>query len=329
MSGIASCLNVSFKQMRAFVAIAECGSFTAASVQINSTQSSLSIMIRELEESLGVRLLDRTTRKVELTDAGEDFLLHARRVMAEVEQAVVSVSELAARKRGRVVVAMPPIMAATLLPPILRLYHKEYPNIAITVEDIPPDALVKRVTAGLIDCGVGMFNLGLEGVNIQPLIEERQLVIFPKGHPLGKQEQVRWADLRDLPMIGISKGTDIRREIDSQLRMVEIFEPPIIEVHQMLTLLGLVSAGLGVAAWPSWAVGFLEVFGVESRPLIKPITKLQISAITPMSRNLSPAAQAFVAILTEGLKPFEAANGDSIPSILCQMAPNSGQSTGE
>jgi DNA-binding transcriptional LysR family regulator len=299
--------NVTLKQIRAFVATADTGSLTAAAVVVNSTQSSLSVLIRELEDAVGLRLLDRTTRKLTLTEAGQEYLIHARRILAEVEHAHMSTSELVARKRGRVVVAAPPIMAAALLPPTIAEFHGAYPNISIVVEDVPPGEIVPGVASGQIDCGLGVFGDDLEGVDATRVLEERLLLIAPVGHPLLGGASVRWSDLRGHPVVAIKGQAHIRRELDIRLRLARIPEAPVIEVRQMLTVLGMVSAGLGVAIWPAWAVGFLEPFGLQGRPLVDPTPRLSVSVITPSSRQLSPAATSFMAVLVDGARRIAAA----------------------
>ncbi|KRB48866.1 LysR family transcriptional regulator [Phenylobacterium sp. Root700] len=308
-------MNVTLKQIRAFVAIADSASFTAAAVVVNSTQSSLSVLIRELEQAVGLRLIDRTTRKTALTEAGQEYLIHARRVLAEVEHAELSTKELVARKRGRVVVAAPPIIAAVLLPPIVAEFHSKYPNISIVVEDVPPSDIVPGVAAGQIDCGLGVFGRDPLGVQIQPLIEEKLVLIGSADHPLMSGASVKWSELRGHSVVAIRAPADIRRELDTQLRLAGVPQLPILEVRQMLTVLGMVSAGLGVAVWPSWAVGLLEAFSVQARPLVAPVARMPFSVITPESRELSPAAVSFLAVLTEGVKRNAALIEQAMPAL--------------
>lgn len=294
-------LNVTLKQIRAFVAAADTGSLTTAAVVVNSTQSSLSVLIRELEEAIGLRLFDRTTRKLVLTEAGQEYLVHAQRILIEVEHAHLSTTELVERKRGRVVIAAPPIMAAALLPEIIADYHRSYPNISIVVEDMPPAEIVPAVASGQIDCGIGVFGETPDGVKAVAVLKERMLIIAKAGNPLLARPTLRWSDLRGQPVVAIKGGAQIRREVDVRLRLARITEEPVIEVRQMLTVLGMVSAGLGVAVWPSWASMFLAPFGVEGRPLADAAPHLDVAVITPGNRGLSPAATSFHTMLTANI----------------------------
>jgi DNA-binding transcriptional LysR family regulator len=294
-------LNVTLKQIRAFVAAADTGSLTNAAVVVNSTQSSLSVLIRELEEAIGLRLFDRTTRKLMLTEAGQEYLIHAQRILAEVEHAHLSTTELVERKRGRVVIAAPPIMAAALLPAIIAEFHRTYPDISIVVEDMTPGDIVPAVASGQIDCGIGVFGETPNGVNAVAVLKERMLIVAKAGNPLLARPAIRWSDLRGQPVIAIKGSAQIRREVDVGLRLARITDKPVIEVRQMLTVLGMVSAGLGVAVWPSWATLFLAPFGVEGRPLADSAPHLDVAVITPSSRSLSTAASSFHAMLTANI----------------------------
>jgi DNA-binding transcriptional LysR family regulator len=200
-----------------------------------------------------------------------------------------------------VVIAAPPIMAAALLPEIIADYHRSYPNISIVVEDMPPAEIVPAVASGQIDCGIGVFGDTPDGVKAVAVLKERMLIIAKAGNPLLARPTLRWSDLRGQPVVAIKGGAQIRREVDVRLRLARITEEPVIEVRQMLTVLGMVSAGLGVAVWPSWASMFLAPFGVEGRPLADAAPQLDVAVVTPSSRGLSPAATSFHAMLTANI----------------------------
>ncbi|MFC0306003.1 LysR family transcriptional regulator [Rhizorhabdus histidinilytica] len=297
-------MNVTLKQIRAFVAIVDTGSFTAAATAVNSTQSSLSVLMRELETAVGVRLLERTTRTVQLTEAGEEFMAHARRILIEVENALTSADELVARKRGRVTVAAPPVVAALMLPSVIARFRATYPNIVVMVEDITPQEIVARVASGQADCGLGTFAGELKDVHSRRLIDEELVLICPSTHPLAQRREIRSQDLRDVSIVGLAGSPDVRRSLDVRLRLAGVHVPPAIEVRQMFTSLGMVGAGLGVAIWPSWATRILPAFNVVARPLVDPPARFTISVITPARRTLSPATQSFVEMLSETGRDF-------------------------
>ena len=134
--------NLTLRQLRAFAAVAEQGSFTAAAARLHLTQSALSVLVRELERELGARLFDRHTRRVLLTEAGRELLPYATRVLADLEQAASSVAGLSDKSRGWLRLAMPQLMASTLGARAIAAFHRQHPGIAIELHDTPPDQLV-------------------------------------------------------------------------------------------------------------------------------------------------------------------------------------------
>ena len=141
-------MNLSTRELHAFVALAEQRSFTRAAGSCHLSQPAFSALIRALEESLGSRLFDRTTRSIELTAAGLAFIEPARRLLRDAEEAVADVRDHAARKRGRVSVAVLPSLAAGWLPPLLADYHARYPGIELDVADVLSDACIERARSG-------------------------------------------------------------------------------------------------------------------------------------------------------------------------------------
>ena len=114
-------MNLTLRQLRAFVLVARSGSFTRAAKSMHLTQSALSQLIRELEGALNTRLVDRTTRSVSLTVPGKEFVASAQRILDDLEQAIGNVDKLVAKQRGRVVIASPVVLASNLLPPIVAM----------------------------------------------------------------------------------------------------------------------------------------------------------------------------------------------------------------
>src|SRR5690606_22214440 len=112
-------MNITLRQLQAFVLVAETGSFTQAAQRLYVTQSALSLMVRELEKALNARLVNRTTRQTSLTDVGAEFLPSAQRVLADLEHAVGNVDKLLAKARGRVVIAAPLVLAGTFLADVI------------------------------------------------------------------------------------------------------------------------------------------------------------------------------------------------------------------
>ena len=142
-------MNVTLRQLRAFVAVAQLGSFSAAAVRLHLTQSALSMLVRSLEDEIGVPLFVRTTRSVKLTDAGRDFLPLAEQMLVDLHNAVADTRARAERARGRIVVAVTPTFASTMLPPLLSRYRAEHPDVQVVLrDDVSPSQIRRLVQDG-------------------------------------------------------------------------------------------------------------------------------------------------------------------------------------
>jgi DNA-binding transcriptional LysR family regulator len=295
-------MNVTLKQVRAFLEVAKLNSFTRASERLNATQSSLSVLIRELEAELETRLLDRTTRKVEITEAGREFLPFAERMLSVLDQGVEATREIVARHRGRVSVAASPLAAAALLPRVIAQFQIRYPGINVELEEFAPDQVSTRVANSLCDCGVGVFDTRDDGLTIVPVFQERQMLICPRKHPLSLKREVRWSDLRDYPLIAVSSESAARRRLGRLFAVADVSIQPSFEVRNMITMLGLVDAKIGVAIWPSWASSLANSFDVELRPLVRPKAVHILSVVTPKGRVVSAAVEAFIETLKDYMR---------------------------
>jgi DNA-binding transcriptional LysR family regulator len=300
-------MNVTLKQVRAFLEVAKLNSFTRASERLNATQSSLSVLIRELEAELETRLLDRTTRKVEITEAGREFLPFAERLLGVLEQGVEATREIVARHRGRVSVAASPLAAAALLPRVIAEFQVRYPGINVVLEEFPPGQVSSRVANSLCDCAVGVFDTRDDGLTIVPVFQERLMLICPRKHPLSLKREVKWTDLQDYPLIAVSSESAARRRLDRLFATAGVSIQPTFEVRNMITTLGLVDAKIGVAIWPSWASSLARSFDVEVRPLVRPKAVHILSVVTPKGRIVSAAAEAFI----DTLKDYMRSLGDA------------------
>ncbi|MDH7797480.1 MULTISPECIES: LysR family transcriptional regulator [unclassified Beijerinckia] len=292
-------MNITLKQVRAFLEVAKLKSFTRASERLNATQSSLSVLIRELEAELETRLLDRTTRRVEITEAGLEFLPFAERILGVLGQGLEATRELTARRRGRVSIAASPLAAAALLPRAIARFQQLYPGINVVLEEFPPEQVSMRVADSLCDCGVGVFDTRDEGLTSEPVFQEQQMLLCPRKHPLAAKSEVRWSDLPNYPWIAVGAESAARRRLDRQFALAGISIQPSFEVRNMMTMLGLVDAGIGVAIWPSWAISLARSFDVEIRPLVRPKAVHIVSVAVPKGRIVSPAVEAFIETLKE------------------------------
>lgn len=290
-------MNVTLRQIQAFLAVADLGNFTRAAARLNMAQPALSLTIRELEAELGLRLFDRTTRRVELTMAGADFSHAARKLMTDLDLAMRNARDLTERKRGRLVVGAPPLLAAMLLPRAIADYNRKFPGIEVRLIDTQTDRIVDKVRSGEADCGVGTFAEDEDSIERQLLVKDALEVFCSKRSPLSRMRQVAWRGLSGHPLIAMTRESSIRQLAERGFEATGLTFRPAFEVSLMTTAVMLAEAGLGVAILPTYVWSFARDRDVTSRPLVEPQMSREISMIHAAGRSLSPAAESFAQFL--------------------------------
>lgn len=292
--------NVTVRQLRAFVALAQTKSFTAAAKRLHVTQSALSALIRELEAEAGARLFDRTTRSVDFTAAGLDLLPVAERVLRDLEGGLSSLRDLNLKRRGCVAVAATPMLAASFLPGLCAALQRQHPGLRVVVRDRLAVDNINSVRSGEVELAIG--NYGPEGEDIDlTLIEGSHVgVVLPCTQALARRRRVRWAQLAGEPLIVLSHDSAFRKVVDWALHEAQVADPPAHEVCHMSTALGLVQAGLGVAICPSHVAHTLDRQALRFLPLVAPEVTDGIYVATRRGRSLSAAAQALFDIILAG-----------------------------
>lgn len=295
-------MNITLRQLRAFLAVANTGNFTGASKQLNLTQSALSILVRELESELGIRLLDRNTRKVQLSAAGKDFYPFAEKIMQDLEAAIGSVTSLKDFKRGVVRIASPQLMSCTLMPEVIAAYRRKHPDIQLVLVDTLPELVLHKVANGEVDLGVGPEGIQHNDVERAPLLSDRHLLVCTKDHPLASLERVTWKDLEAYPFISQTRDYSARLMLDLNMWSNNLHITPVYEVSYMTTTLGMVASGLGITACPSYAEPLARAYQLEMKPIYEPEFVRQVCIFTKIGTALSPAAASFVTFMHDFVK---------------------------
>jgi len=287
-------MNVTLRQLRAFVLVARLGSFTRAAQAMHLTQSALSLLVRELEGAIDSRLFDRTTRAVALTAAGSDFFPRAERVLAELESAIAGVDKLVARERGRVVVAAPLILSSTYLPPILAAFGAKYPGIEVVLQDTLPNQVLPLVRGGAADVGIGTFASDEADIHRTLLFSESMAAAFPAGHAFSRLQQLTWTDVAQEPVLALSRGSVFRDLTEAGFAAAGLMLKPAREANYAGSLIGMVDAGLGVAILPGYAVKLTDPARIGWRRIENPLIDREVSLVQRAGFSLSHAAQGFV-----------------------------------
>lgn len=286
-------MNITLRQLRAFVAVARTGSFTLAAESLFVTQSALSGLIKELEQSLGVRLFDRSTRRIQLSEVGGAIYPLIDKTLLDLDGVIEEVTHLKALKKGLVRIAAPQLMACTLLPEVIARYRGEYPDVEIHLVDCAVESVVSRVFSGEVDLGVGPERDPNSDIDAETLFTLPFHAVLPPDHALAAQPEVRWAELVDHPLITL-KGEFVQR-LSGDLREAfrDLDLTPATTVTFMSTALSMVASGLGITVCIPYAASLVRRYGFAMRPVVEPTVTRNFYVFTRSGRSLSPAAERF------------------------------------
>lgn len=290
-------MNFDLADLRAFLAVADLGSFRSASEAIFLSQSALSRRIDKLEEALGVQLFTRTTRSITLTSVGRAFVHKARNVLNELDNALLGIRDVAERLSGQVCLACVPSAVSYFLPDVISGFHALYPRIRVRVLDESSADVLLAVTKGDADFGLTYIGTQEPDVEFTPLIEELFVVACPKSHPLARRKNVTWEELSNYDYIALAQGSGNRFLIDQALASVSIKPRWFCEVQHVPALVSMVSAGLGVGVVPRLALppsGHEDLVAVT---LTSPKVSRVLGLISRRGKALPAAAQLLYDLL--------------------------------
>ncbi len=291
-------INLSMRDVETTLVLGRTLNFRQAAGQLHLSQSALSTQILRIEESLGVRLFDRTTRTVRLTAAGEVFMQQAAILQAAFRDAIDAVSGIASAERGHVAVAALPSLAARLLPRVLMAYRREHPKVTLKVFDTLSGPAFDLVRAGEVDFALTAADPQQADLHYDPMMSDRFVLLIPSEHPLAHGKgPVRWADTVDAGHVSMTHPSSVRQYAEWAFLQNRIRFQPVFEAEHLATIAAMVECGFGVAALPEIAAGTVRQAGIVERLLTAPVTERSIGLVTARNRSLSPAAVALVGVL--------------------------------
>jgi DNA-binding transcriptional LysR family regulator len=292
----ASIPDVSARQLEAMLALVEYGSFIAAAAYLRLSQPALMRIVKRLEVSIGARLFDRSTRRVQVTAAGREFAAVAERMLADLGITVRSVREVAQERRGLVVLSSVMSVAGAALPPLIAAYRADRPGVEIHVRESVHGSVLEDVRSGVADFGIGYVDELPDYAVGTPLGRETFCVVVPPRHKLAVRRNVRLADLADETIVALPSDSRTRRTIDAAAAMAGVPLRQMVMVTQIATLLSLVAAGAGIGIVPRGSVRGSHGRGLRLVPL-EPRLVRRIGLIALRGREPTPAASGFLALL--------------------------------
>lgn len=288
------------RSLQAFVAVAEEGHFGKAATRLGITQSGLSQIVKNLEQSIGARLIDRTTRTVSLTDVGMALVDNAREVLQAHRLAEEKMAKVVRGEEGTVRLGFVASAALGIVPRLAALAHMHAPGLRLSLTEVTSEEQLPQLKSGEIDVGVMREIQQFPGLLIQPLLAEPLVVAVPDTHRLSRQGSALMTELRDegfimFPRTRVSYLHDLIYRLCQQAG----FTPVVVErAVQFATILGLVSSNAGIAIVPQ-SITVIRLPNVTFVPISDPYAVSTIYIARRPDEKAAPAATRLVSIATD------------------------------
>ncbi|MDB5983631.1 MAG: regulatory protein LysR substrate-binding protein [Pseudomonas sp.] len=287
------------KQLRAFLAVAQCLSFAQAGERLHLSQPALSLTIKSLEDDLGGQLLSRTTRSVSLTPEGETLLPLARQLLADWDNTEELLRQRFTLQLGKVSIAAMPSFAGNLLPGALKVFRGRYPRVNVAVHDVINEQVLEMVRHRRVELGIGFEPESSSSLLFTPFYMDRFVAVVPKDSPLAEREEVTWNELLQDDFIALQRPSAVRLLLEQDLHTQHGKLSVAFESHQLSTIGRMVANGLGVSAVPSLCIQQMRELGAHCIALSEPRIERRIGLMMLADHKLSAAAQALREVLIE------------------------------
>jgi DNA-binding transcriptional LysR family regulator len=298
--------RITIRQFEAFVAVAELRSFAAASERLGLTASAVSQLIADLESTIGFRVFDRSTRRVNLSSAGRDYLAAAETVLRHIQLAETAAADVRNRAAGVVRIGAPLVLAGSVLPAVIREFQLDRPKVVVRIRDTAVDTLAEAVVTGDVDLALGPDRPHGDGVAAEEILASPWVLWCSPRHLLARRKLLRWEDLRAHPLV--AAGRDHERSVARMHLNAPESErvQPVDVVNHISTALGMAAEGLAVTLAPAYVGVVATNMGLVARRVVDPETIRQVSIYRPTLRSLPPAAEAFADFLGAWLRNWQA-----------------------
>lgn len=291
--------RVNLNQIGAFSAVVECSSFRAAATRLHLSQSALSVQVQQLESALGVKLLHRDTRSVQLTDEGARLIEVFNRSGVELARVITQLKEEGRLQRGAILLAVLPSLAATYMAQLLQRFQIQHPGIRVKMRDVDSRRAHEQIEAGAVDLAVLSRSPRGQGMVFTPLFDEELLAVVPASNSaFAKLDAVGVRELARNPLLLNPTGVDLRDKLDMLFQSEGIAVEAAQELTGTSTLVALVSLGMGVSIQPRSSLYGLDLSRCRLLAF-RPATFREIGVLMPPGRTPSPAATAFKDFLVE------------------------------
>ncbi|HEX2539697.1 MAG TPA: LysR family transcriptional regulator [Caldimonas sp.] len=295
-------MDLNLRNARAFVVVARHGSFTKAAALLHLSQPALTVQIRNFESALKVKVLDRSSRSVELTQTGRELLPTLERMLHEFDTIVADTHATSAGRRGTVRIAALPSFASGLLPDVIRAVRETEPGLGFVVRDAVASRVIDLVVEEEVDLGLTGGEMPTDQVEVLHRCEDRLCVVFPRDHAFARLRTVKFEDLVGVPMVLTDHATSLRAVVESAFSRARLRPVVVCETTHMLTAAAMVASGLGVAILPGSAREREAMPGLASRSIDDEAFVRPLALVKKARRTLSAACDSFAQACIAGLE---------------------------
>ena len=287
----------SVQQLRAFVAIYRTGKIASAATELSLTQSAVSVLLRQLEDRLGICLFDRAGRALHRTQAADELIARADHVLSELAGMTQDMRQLSLAQRGLIRVAVTPVIAQAVIPSVLQRFQQAHPQVRVELHDAGPEMFLTNLLSGRVDFGIGIADESHPELDSRVIMNDQlYLLCAPSSALASSRDPLPWRALSEEPMVLLRPGYGLRRKIDQAGARAGVQFKIAYEVALYTTAIALTAKGMGSTMVPaSTAKELVRIHGLVARKLISPVVRRPISAIMRKNHRLSPAGELFVA----------------------------------
>lgn len=289
--------NVTLRQIEGFLLAGGLLSFSRAAQAMHITQSAFSQLIRELESSLGVRLFDRTTRRIALTDAGVVLQAKMKRGLVEIEDACEEARAIARVEHGHITIGTLASLAIGVVTRTLGGLRKNFPGVKVSMREDYNGPLLLKVAQGEVDFAVCALSGAVDGLQFEHLFDDELVAVMKQTDPKAAPPRLRWSALRDESLVMLVRDSSTYEQVSAALAANHITRQPDYEVANMFTALSMVRAGFGTTFIPAMVLGEVNMEGLAWKRLQRPAPTRRIGICRRSDRSASPAAAKFDELL--------------------------------
>ena len=296
--------QISLRHLRCFLAVAETGSFTVAASRLFQTQSSLTATIQQFEEAVGLKLFERTTRRVGLTPEAVRFRSVAEKLVKDFDNAIGDLQAIAKGQAGHVRIAAAPSIVVHVLTPALKIFRQSCPEITISVQDAGSARIEKAVLEGEVDFGIASRLKDYPELDYKPILHDPFGVIMPPEHPLAAgQGPLRWADIKNYEYIALTNDTGIGAFLENYPELgLAAQAHPYDHASSTTSLYAMLKLGGKISVLPSLAAQASPMTEFHYRELTDPPITREICLITRQLRSFSPNTQRILDVLMQTIR---------------------------